>query len=118
MHVKLHTVRAQPNFLPACQWLGTVTTDAGNQGALMELDGRYFIVRKGNAEPLDALAVAQAIAADMTRTPGRPSLHGRPMRRCLATLTDEHADKARAIGGGNLSLGIRRALDNYGSDER
>ena len=36
---------------------------------------------------------------------------GAPQRRRNVTLSDEHMDTARRLGGGNASAGIRRALE-------
>lgn len=41
------------------------------------------------------------------REPGRPTENGRPARRIYVTLDEETIAKAKAVGGGNVSAGIR-----------
>lgn len=44
---------------------------------------------------------------------GRPRLEAEPQRRHNIMLSDAVADKARKLGNGNLSAGIRKALEEY-----
>lgn len=44
------------------------------------------------------------------RTLGRPRLQRAGARRVTVTLDDQTLTRARKIGSGNLSLGIRRAV--------
>jgi post-segregation antitoxin (ccd killing protein) len=44
---------------------------------------------------------------------GRPRLEKDEQKRRNITLSDRLAEKARKIGGGNISEGIRKALDEY-----
>lgn len=44
---------------------------------------------------------------------GRPRIEKDEQKRRNITLSDRLAKKAKKIGGGNLSEGIRKALDEY-----
>ena len=45
--------------------------------------------------------------------PGRPMMEVEPQKRRNISLSDAHAEKAERIGDGNISEGIRRAIDSY-----
>lgn len=47
------------------------------------------------------------------RPPGRPRYGTEPMKRIYVTLDSDSVDKAREIGGGSVSEGIRRAVKEY-----
>ena len=57
--------------------------------------------------------MSQAPVGAPKRGPGRPPVDGEVQRKRNITLSDTFADKARKIGGGNLSEGIRIALARY-----
>lgn len=113
MKIKLHAARPHARFMPSCQWLGTVT-DSGQTGTLMlTAEGRYCIVQRGEARALDADAVAIALAEAMSRSPGRPvSAEGR-MSMYSVNLSTSDVERARKLGEGNLSAGLREALRAY-----
>ena len=47
------------------------------------------------------------------RPPGRPRIHAERMRDYRVTLDKATADKAREIGDGSISEGIRRAVNAF-----
>lgn len=46
--------------------------------------------------------------------PGRRTLYNERMQRYPVTMPPEMADLATRIGGGNLSAGVRKALEEMG----
>lgn len=44
------------------------------------------------------------------RTVGRPTEINRPTRKVYLTLDDQTIEKAKAIGEGNVSAGVRKAV--------
>lgn len=46
----------------------------------------------------------------MPKKRGRPTFGDKKMRKKLVTLDDESIRKAKKLGKGNLSAGVRRAL--------
>lgn len=44
---------------------------------------------------------------------GRPRKEAEPQKRRNISLSDRLAEKAKKIGNGNISEGIRKALDEY-----
>lgn len=85
--------------------LGTVTR-GGDTGALVRFEktGRYAQVTAGATRALDGRAVAAALG-----TGGRPAALDAG-QRVNVYLDAESAAIARALGGGNVSAGIRAAL--------
>jgi hypothetical protein len=56
---------------------------------------------------------SRSIGRERRPGPGRPTVdHAEGLQRINVLLADEHIDKAVKLGAGNLSLGIRRALDH------
>lgn len=49
-------------------------------------------------------------------TVGRPCIYPKPMKQFAVDLTPGHVELAKLIGNGNISSGIRKALDIVGSD--
>lgn len=107
--------------LPAgAQAIGTVTRGIGDTGALILLgSGRYS---QGNAGALRALDQSKVVAAIDSAAPGRGGARAGAGRvtadgaqgviRKNVTLDQVSIDKLRTLGGGDLSLGIRRAAAN------
>ncbi len=44
---------------------------------------------------------------------GRPRFEDEPQKRRNITLSDQLAEKAKIIGGGNISEGIRKVIEEY-----
>lgn len=88
--------------------LGTVTLGIGDTGALVRMQsGVYVQINAGALRSLDARKVAAAL--------GQYSFGGRPKTidgaRRVNMYLDEHSiAKAKELGRGNLSEGIRAAL--------
>lgn len=98
----------------AVQWLGCVETDDGEQGALglNNLTGAYVQMRIGSRPiELDATAVLQALGDPVRFHP--PGRKARASDSCIITVTITETLRAAALamGDGNLSLGIRRAIE-------
>lgn len=94
------------NTLPAgADPLGTVTRDNGDTGALARIErtGAYVQVNAGAVRTLDGRKVAAALGAT-----------GRPVtidaRRVNVTLDEATIERAKALGAGNLSAGLREAV--------
>lgn len=49
--------------------------------------------------------------------PGRPRLGEEPAERMTVTLSPEHLKQLRTLGNGNVSAGIRKALENMSGEE-
>lgn len=90
--------------------IGTITRGIGDTGALVRLpSGSYVQVNAGVARSLDNRKVAAAL--------GQYSFGGRPKkmdggREIKVYLDEASIAKAKAAGGGNMSMGIRVALGN------
>lgn len=88
--------------------LGTITRGTGETGALVRMkSGVYLQINAGVSCTLDARKVSAAL--------GLYSFGGRPpkidgARRVNMYLDEESVKKAKALGGGNLSDGVRAAL--------
>lgn len=106
-----------PGPLPAgAEALGTVTRGNGEDGALLRTRAGYVQGNAGTLRMLDQRKVQAAIDAATPRSGGAQPGSGRPtadgvrgMRRVNVMLDDASAEKLRALGDGELSLGIRRA---------
>lgn len=101
--------RLYTNTLPANSTpLGTITRDIGDTGALvrMETTGLYVQVNAGAIRSLDGRKVAAALG-----TAGRPAemTGGKRSNIYLDAASREAAER---IGNGNISEGIRIALDS------
>lgn len=94
-----------PTLPEGAEALGTVRRENGDEGALVRFErtGQYAQVNAGAVRTLDGRKVAAALGAT-----------GRPVtvdaRRVNVTLDDETIERAKALGGGNLSAGIREAV--------
>lgn len=96
--------------------LGTVTRASGETGALAQTQvGVYVQITGGAVRTLDQRKVAVALGVS-THGGGRPGA-GRPtadgatgMQRKNVSLDQVTIDGARALGDGDLSLGLRRAV--------
>jgi len=96
-----------------------------NYDILRGEDGKYRAIqisrsrRRTIDHPTDhryqALALCReaALAKEATppRGPGRPRLDTELVSRHPISLTEKHVKIAKAIGDGNISAGVRRALD-------
>ena len=99
--------RLYTNTLPAnATPLGTVTRDVGDTGALVRMDkaGVYAQINAGAIRNLDGRKVAAALGIT-----GRPEeMDGG--KRVNVYLDAASLERARDIGNGNISEGIRIAL--------
>lgn len=99
--------RLYTNTLPAnATPLGTVTRDVGDTGALVRMDktGVYAQINAGAIRNLDGRKVAAAMGIT-----GRPEeMDGG--KRVNVYLDASSLERARDIGNGNISVGIRIAL--------
>lgn len=99
--------RLYTNTLPAnATPLGTVTRDVGDTGALVRMDktGVYAQINAGAIRNLDGRKVAAAMGIT-----GRPEeMDGG--KRVNVYLDAASLERARDIGNGNISVGIRIAL--------
>lgn len=99
--------RLYTNTLPAnATPLGTVTRDVGDTGALVRMDktGVYAQINAGAIRNLDGRKVAAALGIT-----GRPEeMDGG--KRVNVYLDAASLERARDIGNGNISVGIRIAL--------
>ena len=89
--------------------LGTVTRETGETGALVRIErtGIYLQVNAGVTRSLDGRKVAAALGLT-----GRPSeMTGG--KRVNVYLDAASIDAASRIGEGNVSAGIRRAVDAW-----
>ena len=101
--------RLYTNTIPANSTaLGTVTRDEGDTGALVRMNatGAYVQVNAGAIRSLDGRKVAAALG-----TAGRPVEMAGGKRRNIY-LDAASREKAERIGNGNVSEGIRIALDS------
>ncbi len=99
---KLYTNTLPANAVP----LGTVTREGGETGALarIETTGAYVQVNAGAVRTLDGRKVAAALG-----TTGRPAeMEGG--KRVNVYLDAASLAAAAALGDGNVSEGIRKAL--------
>ncbi len=111
--------RLYTNTLPAnSRALGTITRDGYDSGALVliEATGLYVQANAGAIRSLPQSKVAAALAAVRTGSggPGRgqglKAADGASgLKRTNITIDTASAETLRAIGDGDLSLGIRRA---------
>lgn len=116
--------RLYSNTLPAgSRALGTVTRDIGDTGALvlMEATGIYAQINAGTVRTLPQAKIAAAVDA------ARAGAHGGPgrgqgikaadgvtgLKRVNVSLDEASIAIAKALGGGEVSLGIRRALSHH-----
>lgn len=93
--------------------MGTVTRDDSDTGALVRIEatGSYVQVNAGAIRALDGRKVAAALG-----TAGRPpKLQGG--KRINVYLDSGSLDIADALGDGNISEGIRRALLTFDSKD-
>lgn len=102
--------RLYTNTIPAGSTpLGTVTRGDTDTGALVQINatGVYVHVNAGAVRNLDGRKVAAAIGMS-----GRPSeMDGG--KRVNVYLDAKSLETAAAIGGGNVSAGIRKALADH-----
>lgn len=101
--------RMYTKTLPAnAEPLGVVMRGAGNSGALVRMEnGTYAQVNDGSFIPLDGRKISSALG--LKSSGGRKSeIEGG--KRVTVYLTEEIIARAKEIGKGNLSEGIRVAL--------
>ena len=110
-------------FSTAEAWLGTVTRDGYDTGALVQTTaGIYAQVNAGAIRSLPQEEVAAAVAAARMGSRGGPGRGGGhkakdgavALRRYQVSLDDESVQALRQLGDGELSLGIRRAAASVG----
>lgn len=104
----------------AMQWLGCVEAD-GECGALglNQLTGAYVLMRNASRPvELDPAAVLMALASPVRFNPPGRKPTAADARTCTVVLTEGVRADALAIGDGNLSLGLRRAVEAYRPDGR
>ena len=111
--------RLYSNTIPAgSRALGTITRDIGDTGALVQIEatGLYIQVNAGAVRTLPQSKVASALAEVRTGQggPGRgqgikASDGATGLKRRNISIDDASADVLRALGDGDLSVGIRRA---------
>lgn len=101
---------------PGAQALGTITRGIGDTGALLRTGVGIYV--QGNARVVRSLDQRRVEAAIEQAEPsrggarpgsGRPTIADAPMQRKNVTLDDASVTALRALGAGDLSLGIRRA---------
>lgn len=98
-----------------CNIIGSVSNDDGsNPSALVcnKLSTRYNRLNMGNLSDIDQDAVSIAIADAMSECASPVATLGASGKRLRSvTLDDNTVALLRGYGGGNLSLGIRRAAE-------
>lgn len=119
--------RLYTNTIPrGSRALGTVARDGYDTGALVliEATGLYVQVNAGSVRSLDQRKVSEALAAERTgqggpgRGQGRKSADGvGSVARKNVTLDADSVETLRALGDGDLSLGIRRAAAHLKSSK-
>lgn len=98
-----------------CRLLGVVSYNSIITGALVKFASRtkaskgmlYAIVRNGEFFRVDARKIGKGITGI-----GQPS---KPGKTYTIKLSDDHVQKARAIGGGSrkMSQGVRESIEKY-----
>ena len=111
--------RLYSNTIPAgSRALGTITRDIGDTGALVQIEatGLYVQVNAESVRTLPQSKVAAVLAKVRTGQggPGRgqgikASDGATGLKRRNISIDDASADVLRALGDGDLSVGIRRA---------
>lgn len=103
---RLYTNTIPGNSTP----LGVVIRDGRDAGALVRIDttGEYVQVNASVMRRLDGRKVAAALGIS-----GRPS-EMESGRRVNIYIDHDSLDIARRLGGGNISLGVRKALRQAG----
>lgn len=105
--------RYEQAAMKATQWLGTVQTADGEIGALGLTDGRYYLYSSGRRPiELDKHAVVTALQAPEPINPrGRKVGANGPVKPHSVTMDSKTKEEAQEIGEGNLSRGIRLAVE-------
>lgn len=113
------------NIIPAgSQCLGTVTAASGETGALIfTASGIYARLNAGALVSLPQAKVQSAVDAARAGTHGGPGRGqgvkaadgATGLKRVNVSLDDASIEAARALGDGEVSLGIRRALSHHKS---
>ncbi len=118
--------RLYSNTIPAgSRALGTITRDIGDTGALVQIEatGIYVQVNAGVVRTLPQAKIAAAVET------ARAGAHGGPgrgqgikaadgatgLKRVNVSLDEASIAAAKALGDGEVSLGIRRALSHHKS---
>jgi len=118
--------RLYSNTIPAgSRALGTITRDIGDTGALVQIEatGIYVKVNAGVVRTLPQAKIAAAVET------ARAGAHGGPgrgqgikaadgatgLKRVNVSLDEASIAAAKALGDGEVSLGIRRALSHHKS---
>jgi len=99
----------------ALDYIGIVTVDdVSSQLAYNRDTGRYISMDGlDRYHELDTAEVSECLlTAKPTRSPGRTPIHDEPMKQRGVMLTDGDVTMARHLGKGNISRGIRWALQN------
>lgn len=120
--------RLYTNTLPVhSRAIGTVTRDGYDTGALVliETTGLYVQINAGAIKHLPQHEIKAVIDAVRTGRGGPGRGQGRRandgaiyLRRRSVSLDDETVASLRKLGGGDLSLGIRRAAKLIGCQEQ
>lgn len=116
--------RLYSNTIPAgSRALGTVTRDIGDTGALVQIEatGIYVQVNAGAVRTLPRAKVAAAIEAARAGSQGGPGRGqgakaadgATGLKRVNVSLDEASIAAAKALGDGEVSLGIRRALSHH-----
>lgn len=98
-----------PDTYPAKYEAIGVVTDGQDTGALIRGRSRnrpYLLAIGDMTRPVDGRTVAAALG-----TAGRPK-KGDGGKECRVVLYPRHIATAEKLGGGNLSEGVRKALEN------
>jgi hypothetical protein len=98
-----------PNTYPAKYEAIGVVTDGNETGALIRGRSRnrpYLLAIGDMTRPVDGRTVAAALG-----TAGRPK-KGDGGKECRVVLYAQHIETAERLGDGNLSEGVRKALEN------
>lgn len=97
------------------EWLGTVENDAGELGALAlnPSTGAYIMFAAGQKTiELEPMRVLQALSDPVKLSPpGRPAGARGVERMRSVTLNDKVCEAGRIMGNGNLSMGVRLAVE-------
>jgi len=90
--------------------LGTIRRDVGDTGALVLIEntGVYVQVNAGVIRSLPQREVKQILGQKICG--GRPRFGDEPMKKMTVMLDQETIAAARELGCGNLSAGLRQAV--------
>jgi hypothetical protein len=105
--------RYEQSAAKGTQWLGTIQTPDGEIGALGLTAGAYYLYSSGRRPiELEAAKVQAALAHPEHINPrGRKTGANGPQKPHSVTMDSKTREDAKAIGDGNLSLGVRLAVE-------